>query len=275
MEQNFEETKQEDLEQAKEYHEFIKASVEDGSYFKDALDWYFFRYLTPICDRTLLIFGAMVAAVVLFSLFTMIEGAFPLVQHIPVFIKSKDQSLYFPNLVSLKPRQDKPGYDRDIKTVDEAVAKYLSAFYVKDREGFDYSAAEIEMVNNKFTRMRNLSSLDEYKNFQVIMSKYSPDSPINKFGQNIKKIITIESVKLIKAQSKNFTDQAMDLILVQLPKESEVRFTATVRTRTDDGIKEEKESYVAKLNFDFDGINKDEKANSLNFVVTSYKLFKR
>lgn len=83
MKNNIEKIKKENPEQAEAYLSFIKAGVEDGSYFKDALSWYFFRYVRAICDRTLLIFGAIVAAVIFFFLIQMIEGAFPLVQHVP------------------------------------------------------------------------------------------------------------------------------------------------------------------------------------------------
>ena len=79
MEQKLEEIKNESREEADEYFDFIKKSVDDGSYFKDAVNWYFFRYVTPICDRTLLIFGAMIAFVVLFFLIQMVRSDFPLV----------------------------------------------------------------------------------------------------------------------------------------------------------------------------------------------------
>jgi len=273
MEKNIEEINQEEAEQAKEYSEFIKTSVADGSYFKDALNWYFFRYVTPICDRTLLIFGAIIACVVLFCLTQMIRSAFPLVEKVPIFVRAKDQSLYFPSLVNLKPTAKQPGYDRLIENVDEAVAKYLISVYVKDREGFDYSKAVVDDVNKKFNRIRAMSSGDQYRNFQLIMSKDNPDSPINKFGQNVVKNVKIDSIIFLRKQQKSFVDKARGFMSNQIPTEVEVRFTATTRTTTEDGASDNIESYLAKISFAFSGANKS-KNDRIDFSVNSYKLFK-
>jgi type IV secretion system protein VirB8 len=276
MEQKLEEVQKENNEQADEYFEFIRSAVDDGSYFKDARDWYFFRYVTPICDRTLLIFGAMIAAVVLYFLIGMVKSAFPLVEHAPVFIKAQDKSRYFPNLVELKPKKGERNYDQSITTIDEAVAKYLISTYIKDREGYDFSKAEIEDVNQKFNRIKNTSSASEYKNFQLVMSKDNPTSSIHQFGQNINKTITIESVRLIKKEPKNFTQKAREFLSSKLPTEAEVRFIATTKSTNEEGdVKNEKERYVAKVNFDFDGVVKGESAVSvLKFTVNNYQLFK-
>ncbi len=88
-------------EAADEYNEFIKKSVKEGSYFKDAVDWYFMRYISPFCERTILIFAAVVSVIVLFYLTELIKGTFPLEEEFPVIIKAKDQSLYFPHLISI------------------------------------------------------------------------------------------------------------------------------------------------------------------------------
>lgn len=277
MEQKIEEVKNEDSDQAKEYLDFIKSSVADGSYFKDAINWYYFRYVTPICDRTMLIFGAILAAVVLYFLITMIQGAFPLVVKEPVFIRSKDQSLYFPELVGLKPKVGIQNYDPAIKTVDEAVAKYLVITYVKDRENYDFSKARIEDVNSKFNRIRNISSSDEYRNFQLVMSKDNPNSPIHDFGRDVVKTVKIESVKFAQKEAKNLLQRAHDFLINKVPNQAEIRFTATTRSVSSMGeISEDKQRYLAQITFDFDGVNKDEKNNGgvLRFMVNDYKLFK-
>ncbi len=275
MEQKLEEVKKEDNEQADEYFGFIKSSVDSGGYFKDALDWYFFRYVTPICDRTLLIFGAILAAVVLFFLVQMVKSAFPLVERVPVFVAAKDQTRYFPNLVVLKPKKKTANYDPAIATVDEAVVKYLLTTYIQDREGYDFSKAEIEDVNKKFNHVRNVSVASEYKNFQLIMSKDNPDSPIHQFGQNAKKIVTVDSVHLVKKEAKDFTSKAKDYLSNKIPTEAEVRFSVTTRTVADDGaVTNTKEKYLAKINFNFGGVSKDEKSGFLKFVVSGYNLFK-
>jgi type IV secretory pathway component VirB8 len=271
MDKKNEDIQIESSEEKAEYFEEIKASVEDKSYFKDALDWYFFRYVTPICDRTLLIFGAIIAAVVLFFLFQLIQGTFPLVERPPVFVAADDPSISFPNIVSLKPKKGTESYDQEIKTVDEAVAKYMLSLYVKERESYDFSKAEAEEVNRKFNYIKTLSSADEYRNFQLIMSPDNPDSPIKNFGYPITKNITVESVRFHRKEAHDFKEKMMKFILVEVPSEVEVRFSSVIKTRLDSGIKEEKQRYLAKIKFRFDGVKKDEK--TIKFTVSSYKLY--
>lgn len=275
MEQKLEEITKESQEEADEYFEFIKSSVANGSYFKDAVNWYFFRYVTPICDRTMLIFGAMLAAVVLYFLIQMVQSAFPLVEEVPVFIKAQDQSVSFPNLVALKPRKGEAGYDPSVKTVDEAVAKYLIATYVEDREGFDFSKAEIADVNNKFNRVRNTSSVAEYRVFQLIMSKDNPDSPINHFGQPVSKTVEIESVKLVQKESQSIAIKAREYLTNKIPTEAEVRFYTVTRVKSVESSTptETRERFIVKVSFTFGGVNK-EGHGMLNFNVNGYKLYK-
>lgn len=276
MKNHLSELAQENNENAKEYFEFIKNSTRDGSYFKDALDWYLFRYVSPICDRTILLFGAMVAAVVLYFLIQLVESAFPLVVQEPVFIRSYDQTKYFPNLVKLKPKKGEEGYDPEIQTVDEAYAKYLLSHYVTSREGYDFSKAEIEDVNKKFNHMRNLSSASEYRNFQAIMSKDNPNSPIRNFGFNLSKTIQIDSVKFYRKEAKDFKTKATLYLSNELPTFADVRFTATIKNSDDnnDNTTSQKERYLAKINFTFDGVNKDIKNGPINFAVNTYTLYK-
>ncbi|MBM5782188.1 MAG: hypothetical protein FJ368_02065, partial [Pelagibacterales bacterium] len=137
----------------------------------------------------------------------MIQNSFPLVEEFPVIIKSKDQSLYFPHLVALKSKEKK-----EVMTVDESIAQYLLSIYVKDREGYDFSKAEISDVNKKFSRIKNTSSVDEYRRFQIIMSRDNPESPINQFGKDVSKQAEITSIVFVKKTSDSLSGKARDFI---------------------------------------------------------------
>ncbi len=265
------------IEEQREYSEMIKQSVADGTYFKDALSWYFFRYVTAVCDRTLLIFGGILAAIVLYCLIEMLRGAFPLVVKKPIFIRSHDQSTSFPSLLHLKPKEKEIGYDSGLQTVDEAVAKYLLSTYVDDREAYNFSKAEIDDVNRKFNRIRNNSSDSQYQVFQRVMSKENPDSPIYDFGQSVAKIVKIESVRFLRKEEKNFAKRALNYISIKIPTQAEIRFVATTSKFDENGeTKVEKLRYLAKISFRFDGISKVQSGqrNVIKFVVNDYQLFK-
>ena len=285
MEQKFETFQKENSEDLKEYFDYVRASVKDGTYFKDGIEWYFFRYVNPFCERTIFSFAAIVACVIFYCLVTMIEGTFPLVEKEPIIVRAIDQSQYFPNLIPLKPHAKGPGsdkYDPTITTVDEAILKYLLTVYISDREGYDYSKAETEEVTNKFKRLRNTSSDTEYREFQLYMSKDNPDSPILNFGEKVSKTIQVNSVRFIKQEPTDLTDKAKNFITAKIPTDTEIRFTSTVKKVDDLGdVKLEKQNYIAKINFTFSGAVKDNSKNkdeskrlNLYFLVKNYKLYK-
>lgn len=274
MEQKKIKAPEEQNEEGQEYLDYVKSSVKDGTYFKDALNWYFFRYVTPICDRTMLIFGAIIAAVVLFFLVEMIKSAFPLVEDAPIFIRAGDRSTSYPNLIKLKYKKGEEGYDQNITTVDEAVVKYLLKVYVDNRESYDFSKAEVEKVNEKFNHIKNSSSAEEYKIFQIVMSKDNPSSPINYFGHNVQRFIEIESIKLIKKENHGFADRAKGLITKNIPTEAEIRFISTMQfTSLNQDVKKERERFIVKIKFDFSGVKKNGN-EKLSFIVSSYRLFR-
>lgn len=277
MPKKLEELHKEDSKIAQEHFDEIKQKVTDGSYFKDALDWYFFRYVTAICDRTILIFGGIVAAIVFYFLLQMIQGAFPLVVQEPIFIRAQDQSQYFPSLVHLKPKEGEAGYDPTVKTVDGAVLKYMVEKYVRDREEYDFSAAEIQDVNIKFSRIKNSSSEMEYRKFQLFMSKDNPISPINDFGLPVRRSIVIDSIKLISKSANDFASRAIYYITGKIPTEAEVRFSVTKATvGENEEVKIDTQPYFVKMNFTFDGVSKPEKnkLNIIKFTVNNYELSK-
>jgi len=129
-------------------------------------------------------------------------------------------------------------------------------------------------VNRKFNRIRNLSSAEEYRVFQLIMSRDNPSSPLNNFGQNVKRDVKIESVKLVRKEVVGFANQAKDFLKNVLPSEAEVRFIATTKTTDANEVtKDESERYITKISFDFAGAQKDKKKD-LGFAVKGYKLYK-
>ncbi len=275
MTKNPPEIRNEENQEIKEYQDFVKSAVADGSYFKDAQEWYFFRYLKPVCDRTLLIFGSILSVFVVYFLFGMVNDSFPLVEKKPIIIAAKDQSNAFPYLVPLKPKEEQANYDRNISTIDEAVAKYLIQFYVKERESFDFSSGSIDVVNKKFTRIKNLSTLEEYRAFQVFMNKDNPNSPIQYFGKNVKRIVNIDSVRFVqKNVGDDFKAKAKNFLTIKIPTDVEVRFSVITRYAKSEYENEDvREKFLAKINFFFEGINAESKEN-LNFVIKEYKLFR-
>ncbi len=266
-----------DLDKEARHYTQIKAKVEDGEYFKDALDWYFFRYLTPICDRTLLILSGAIFTIIILLIIEMIENTYPLVETFPIFYEAKDQANYNTKLIQLKTARISNDFieeDRQL-SVDESVAKYLISHYIKEREGFNFKTAEISDVNTKLSKMQNLSSAQEYKNFLAFIDRSNSLSPLNFFGQNVEKRIEIESFNYIRKSPKNLAEKAKEYIATSMPSRAEVKFSAeTIKVNVETGeTVRKKELFLVKIGFFFAGIDKDNVGN-LEFIVNDYQLFR-
>ncbi len=255
----------------------IKSKIDNGSYFKDALDWYFFRYLSPICDRTLLLVSTIILVIVIHLLLEMIKNTYPLTEEFPIFYESLDQSIYSPKLVQLKTAKISNDLNEDDRklNVDESVAKYLISKYIKEREEFNFKEAEISTVNNKFRKIKSLSTLQEYKKFQAFMNKDNPLSPLIFFGKNVERKVEIESFKYIRKVPKNFAQKAKEYIAASMPNKAEVKFsTQTIKFNVENGeIIKKKEMFVVRIGFFFAAIDKNNKGD-LEFIVNDYQLYR-
>jgi type IV secretory pathway component VirB8 len=257
-------------EEEKEHYEFIKAAVNDGSFFKDGLNWYFFRYVNPFCERTIFFIISILTSLMLYLLVQMIESCYPLVQKVPIIIPSLDQSKYFPYLIQLKPKDD-----LSIKSVDEAVAKYLIKKYIKNRENHDYKKAEIEPITIKFNQIRNTSSPAEYRAFQNFMSKNNPTSPILDFSKDAYRHVEIDSVTFIRNEPQTFANKAIDFLTTPIPTDAEIRYILISKKENEDEIQQK---YLVKMNFTFLGVVRPNDNNKLDtsflkFIVNSYKTY--
>ncbi|MES2677990.1 MAG: VirB8/TrbF family protein [Pseudomonadota bacterium] len=251
--------------QQKEYNDFIKSLVADGSYFKDARDWYIFRYVQPICERTILFFIVIITGFVTYILAGTILNSLPIKQEVAVIIRPKDQSRYFPVIKSLKDSVE-------IKNIDQAVSKYLLAQYVKKREGYDLRKTNIEALNNQMNYIKNNSSIQEYRDFQSFLSKNNPDSPIIYFGRDFQRIVDIDSVEFPPKETDNLIDTARYFVANDLPNNANVKYTITTKVNS---VVTSTQRYLVKINFKFSGVNSKKSNNSgLDFTVISYKIYK-
>ncbi|HLD77062.1 MAG TPA: VirB8/TrbF family protein [Rickettsiales bacterium] len=270
MEQQIKKIQEKDKQLPSEYFEFVKDSVENGAYFKDALNWYFLRYVNPLCDRTLMGFAAIISCIALYFLTQIISGIFPLIEEVPIVIRDHDSSTLRPMIIELKAQE----INKEI-SADELVAKYLVTTYVKNRESYDYRNSDVSAVNNKFNYIKNNSSYGEYKNFQLFMSRENTTSPLNNFGRNIYSTVEISSIIFTKRQEKDYYNKLKSIFAQKIPSEAEIRFTNITHTFDADGTKkEQREDYLARIKFKFAGLDRNAKSGMLNFIINEYNLYK-
>jgi type IV secretory pathway component VirB8 len=257
-----------------EYNNFIKESFLNGQYFKDAHDWYIFRYITPICDRALLATMIMVICITLYTIKIIGESIFPLVVSQVIFIPPSDPTIYQTKLEKIKPRKGEANYDAEVQTFDESILKYLIINYIKVRENFDFRKGKIEDVNKKFRHVKNNSTFREYKNFQAIMSKDNKNSPIHFFGKNVTRNLTVNSIKFKRREGKNAIEKALFFIVNSPPLEADVDFTTTTISVNDINEKDYKyKRFVVKIKYDYQQIFKNNHQSSIGFTINQYALY--
>jgi type IV secretory pathway component VirB8 len=258
-----------------EYNNFIKESVMNGKYFKDGREWYIFKYITPICDRALLIISIFTVFIIIYMIQTIGSSMYPIKVSQAIFIPPQDLSLYQVSIAHIKPKRGDPNFDPEIQTFDESILKYLISNYIKNRESFDFRSGLVEDVNKKFNQIKSNSTFREYKNFQLIMSKNNKNSPIHNFGKNVKKEISINSIKFTRKEGRNAFEKALFYIANSPPLEADVDFTAITTSINDINEKNKiYERFLVKIKYDYQQIFKNDKQPSIGFNVNQYVLFR-
>lgn len=248
-----------------EYNDFVKSLVRDGSYFKDARDWYIFRYVQPVCERTMLFFITIISGFVTYVLVMTILNSLPIKQEVAVIIRPKDQSLYFSVITPLRD-------SAELKNIDEAVSKYLLTEYIKKREGYDFRKTNIEALNNQMNYIKNNSSIQEYRDFQAFLSKNNPDSPITYFGRDFQRLVDVKSVEFLQTKTDTLIDTARYFVASDLPSNANIKYTVTTKVNA---ITTSTKQYLVKINFKFSGVNSKKSSDlNLDFTVISYKVYK-
>ena len=247
-----------------DYKESIRCSIDDGSYFKDAFNWYADSYLKPIVDRTFFIFMSIMGIFIVYNVVLMIFMLLPLKQDIYISIKEKDLTKYYTSIYDISKNDEG-------ESTDEDILRYLTIYYVKERENHNYKSGDIMDLNNKLTKIGNNSSGDVFNDFKYYMSSKNENGPYYYFGKNIETTVQINSLNFTRIRRKNIFSKAIDYFNVQLlPIGADVVYT--LKTQMGDDITYQKRKAV--IGFKFSGVEYDKNTGTylpVKFTVTSYK----
>jgi len=251
-----------DQENTEEYRKFIKQSVESGSFFADSFNWYMLRYVSPLCDRTWLFFITVVSVIISYVLVIVIIHSLPIVEKIPIIIKGKDDPATYPKISSLKDSED-------LRTIEEAVGKKLLTNYVEERENYDFSTMTVNDLNDKLRKIKNNSTPEEYERFTAFVGSENPNSPIQDFGSDTIRKVTVRYVTFKRDLNKDFVSKAKTLVYQQVPTQADIGYQLKT---TIDG-KEDVKNYVARINFKLSTIENNNLKKDITFKVSNYELF--
>ncbi|XGA08755.1 MAG: VirB8/TrbF family protein [Wolbachia endosymbiont of Xenopsylla cheopis] len=157
--------------------------IKKDKYFNDAIEWYCYKYLFCITERAWLIsittFTSLCLCIVLLNLYLL----FPLKKDF-IFVKYTDRN------------SDEFTVLKKLSLVNEekeqvSLSRYLVGKYVEMYESYDYDNLEYQI-----NFIENNSARKIYLDFKKSMNSTSMISPILKYRLDIKRVITVQSIKL-------------------------------------------------------------------------------
>lgn len=169
--------------------EEIAAKIRDGSYFKDARDWYSGKYLYPVTERAMMFLFAAAALFALLPILTLVKSTAQSNTAVPVPIMV-DDAVEHTAIISKLATND--------ESAQEAVAKYLITDYLKSREEYSYSVMSDSDKRRKLLKKIKSSSaksvLNEYVNYT---SDSNPYSPIARYKDHTSRAVKIKSFSFL------------------------------------------------------------------------------
>lgn len=230
----------------------IAKRIEDGRYFKDALEWYSHRYLKLASERVFLFFFVIVIGFLVLVTVSNFYSLFPTSGEVPFIIKVDENidryTAMKPLLTGTKTKT------KTAKAVRGAVAEHLLRDYLIIREEYKNRGYEPDKLKVQHDWVRNLSSRAVYHQFKKFINTQNPESPLLKYQAHSRRQIDILSV----------TFEEDDDIL----NKATVRFQASV-IRGSEIKKSIWEAVVVFIVSDIDEISQT--GLPLKFSVTYYK----
>lgn len=245
--------------------EIVAKKMQDKTYFKDGLNWYFSRYLSPISERANLL---VIVFILLFSsliVFKIVKSTFPLKESVSIALSERDSAEYIPLVQELNADRDK------LDNVNEAVSRYLVKEYIVERESFDYSAGDIEVYNRKLFIIQNNSSTSIFKDFKESTEISNEKSPLKYFGKEITRDVEVIGFQYIRSKPKGFVNTMKNIFTINKASNRAVVVCKVVTKTLTKTITEVKRVQVS---FYFNGIQRsreNKKFLPIKFFITEYK----
>lgn len=212
--------------------------VKSGKYFEDAREWYNFKYLYPLSQRSFLLLICSIYLLLLIGAASILYNLFPLVNQVRYSLNTTSYQ-NSANIIKASSLDNNPL---------ASIADVLVKDYLKVRESYNY-----DDLRKQFTYIQNSSTRIVFRKFSSYMNMDNPDSPVTRYQKYIKKSIDIMAVHYL-------TDRT-----------AEITFNSIAKNSSGDIF--EDIIWQATIDFEIDDINLSLTSGSrFNFVVTGYRL---
>ncbi len=160
------------------------ASIKQGKYFDDAIQWYCHKYLFCITERAWLTLIVSFTFLCLCSVSLNLYLLFPLRKDF-IFIKYTERNSDEFTIIKKLSVSNK-------ESEQTSLSRYLIKKYVETYESYDYNELSYQM-----NFIENNSARKIYLNFKENINSSNITSPILKYKLDTRRVIIVESVKLI------------------------------------------------------------------------------
>jgi len=226
-------------------NEEITKKIDDGSYFKDALDWYNKKYLFPIIERSYVFVLSIFIILAFLLVANSLYNIFPITRQFSFPIYVDNSTEYITMMRKLSAEGETP---------QQSIAKHLVNDYILTREEFDARAQAKSYMKRKLKKVKNSSSksvFNDYRNYLDQIGIFNP--ALHHSNKQIRKI-TINSFKFINFETTS--------------GKARIFFESTIKNRND----KKKEMWEAVIKYRMPDIAILADSNApLRFFVTHYQ----
>lgn len=166
----------------------IAQKVRDGSYFKDAREWYALKYLYPASERSIICIFTVVAFVALIPIATLLKLATSSTDKLPFPIYVADSATH---VSVIKP------LIQGTETVQESVARHLIFDYVMAREEYIYSTMTSEKLKKLLKKIKSSSAKQVLNEYTAYMNENNPYSPLTLYKDHVNRLISNLSLSFL------------------------------------------------------------------------------
>ena len=120
-------------------------------------------------------------------------------------------------------------------------------------------------MQKKIERIRNNSSIEEFEEYKLFLSKSNEDSPLKFFNKDVRFEINILDFEFVRPKYDSITKKALQFIAVaQIPKKAKVKYRLTKTDLTGDVVRQ---NFVTLIDFTFSGIGEIDKIKQDNIAI--------
>ncbi|MBN8828399.1 MAG: hypothetical protein J0H68_06805 [Sphingobacteriia bacterium] len=181
----------------------IVNSIESREYFKDAYEWYNFKYIYPVTQKPLITLFLLMYAFLAMIAYSILTN-----------VSSKDDTYIFVSRIKDTVNQNSRLISLDHPISSQlAVADYLIKFYIKKYESYDY-----DQLDNQIYYIRNSSTRSVVNNFYKNIQIANYNSPINLYQKHTILKVDKINIQFLVNQFNNAEEAIVDFDVLTIKK---------------------------------------------------------